>query len=200
MPQHPERLTRPRRLPRWQQVHQEPSFDPDHALTEPIPLEDGTAASPVDAIEQRLLDVPAALNVLARRPASVPRIDLLIDAVARLVSDQPLSGETVLAHWPPSRRAGGKPFLIEGCNSQTGEWETPVAGQSYSELRAGLQLANRLGAVNEIEYSEFVQIIQRFAEPLSAEAEFPDMLDVVAPGACARPGGRGTTTRSSPCG
>lgn len=163
-----------------QPLHQEPSFDPDHAPTEPIPLEDAPVAASVEAIEQRLVGVPAALNVPVRRPAAVSRIDPLIDAVARLVPEQPLSGETVLAHWPPSRRAGGKPFLIEGCNSQTGEWETPVAGQTYSELRAGLQLANRLGAVNEIEYSEFVQIIQRFAEPLSAEAEFPDMLDVVA--------------------
>jgi hypothetical protein len=86
----------------------------------------------------------------------------------------------VLAHAPPSRRAGGKPFLVEARNALTQEWETPVWGQTYSALRAGLQLANRLGPVNEIEYSEFVQIIQRFAEPLAAAVEFPDMLDEVA--------------------
>ena len=125
--------------------------------------------------------MPAALNVLARRVtlpwcASTP----LIDAVARLLPEQPLSGEAVLAHWPPSRRAGGKPFLIEGCRVDSADWETPVAGHTYRELRAGLQLVNRLGPVNEIEYSEFVQIIQHFAEPLSAAVEFPDMLDAVA--------------------
>lgn len=161
-------------------VHQEPSFDQDDSPTQPIPLDTPQATGPLPAIEQRLSDVPAALNVLARRVSAAPRIDLLIDAVARLLPEQPLSGEAVLAHWPPSRRAGGKSFLIEACNSRSGEWETPLAGRTYTELRAGLQLANRLGAVNEIEYSEFVQIIQRFAEPLSAEAEFPDMLDVVA--------------------
>lgn len=166
-------------------VYREPSFDPDHAPTEPTPLDDGergrvVAAAPVEAIEERLADVPAALNLLARRPFVAPRMDGLIDAIARIVPEQPLSGEAILAHWPPSRRAGGKPFLIEACNRQSREWEVPVAGQTYSELHAGLQMANRLGAVNEIEYSEFVQIIQRFAEPLSAETEFPDMLDVVA--------------------
>ena len=165
-------------------TYREPSFDPGDAPTEPIPLDHRDSArevaTPVAPIEQRLADVPAALNLLARRSPAVPRIDGLIDAIARILPEQPLSGEAILAHWPPSRRAGGKPFLIEACHAPRQEWEAPVAGQTYSALRAGLQLANRLGAVNEIEYSEFVQIIQRFAEPLSAEAEFPDMLDVVA--------------------
>lgn len=163
-------------------AYQEPSFDQgqDHAPTQPIPLEDARLAEPGDALAQRLSDVPAALNVLARRVAAVPRIDARIDAVVRLLPEQPLSGEAVLAHWPPSRRAGGKPFLIEACHSVSQVWETPVAGQTYRELRAGLLLANRLGPVNEIEYSEFVQIIERFAEPLGATVEVPDMLDMVS--------------------
>ena len=41
-------------------------------------------------------------------------------------------------------------------------------------------MANRSGAVNEIEYSEFVQKIQPFADALGATVDFPDMLDVVA--------------------
>jgi ZipA, C-terminal FtsZ-binding domain len=163
-------------------AYREPSFDADSAPTEPIPLDHLPAPERAASIEQRLADVPAALNVLARRPVAVARIDALLDAVALLVPEQPLGGDAVLAHWPPSRRAGGKPFLIEGCGSDSAIWETPVAGQTYHTLRAGLQLANRLGAVNEIEYSEFVQILQRFADALSAATEFPDMLDVVARG------------------
>ena len=165
-------------------VHREPSFDPGDAPTEPIPLDHGDSpgelAPPVAPIEQRLADVPAALGLPARRSPAAPRIDARIDAVARILPDQAILGDTVLAHTPPSRRAGGKPFLIEGCTVHSREWEVPLAGQTYGELRAGLLLANRLGAVNEIEYSEFVQIIQRFAESLSAEAEFPDMLEIVA--------------------
>ncbi|HEV8688788.1 MAG TPA: cell division protein ZipA C-terminal FtsZ-binding domain-containing protein, partial [Ideonella sp.] len=52
--------------------------------------------------------------------------------------------------------------------------------QRYSEFQAGLQMANRHGAVNEIEYSEFVQKIEAFAEGLNAAVDFPDMLDAVA--------------------
>lgn len=160
--------------------YREPSFDDAVALTEPMPLDDLPLAPPVEAIAQRLTDVPAALGVPVRRVVAALRIDPLLDAVAHLQPEQPLAGETVLAHAPPSRRAGGKPFLVEARNLLTQEWETPVGGQTYSALRAGLQLANRLGPVNEIEYSEFVQIIQRFAEPLAAAVEFPDMLDEVA--------------------
>lgn len=105
------------------------------------------------------------------------RIDALIDAIATLTLEAPVSGDMVLAHQPPSRRAGSKPFLIEGLNTETGDWETPVPGQHYSELQAGVQLANRTGPMNEIEYSEFVQKIEPFAEAIGAMADFPDMID-----------------------
>ena len=96
--------------------------------------------------------------------------------------DAPVSGELVLAHWPATRRAGTKPFYIEGLNVESGDWEQPAADQRYSELQAGVQLANRSGALNEIEYSEFVHKLQAFAEAVGAMPDFPDMLDVVARG------------------
>jgi hypothetical protein len=86
----------------------------------------------------------------------------------------------ILSHWPATRRAGTKPFYIEGLNTDSGDWEQPAAGQRYGELQAGVQLANRSGALNEIEYSEFVHKLQAFAEGVGALPDFPDMLDVVA--------------------
>jgi len=41
-------------------------------------------------------------------------------------------------------------------------------------------MANRGGALNEIEYSEFVQKLQAFVDGIGGFAQFPDMLDVVA--------------------
>jgi hypothetical protein len=70
--------------------------------------------------------------------------------------------------------------MIEGLNAETGDWEAPLAGQRYGEFQAGVQLANRSGALNQIEYSEFVQKLQAFADGVGAMADFPDMLDVVA--------------------
>jgi ZipA, C-terminal FtsZ-binding domain len=122
--------------------------------------------------------LPGAATAAARRAGA--RIDALIDAIAALALEAPVSGDTVIAHLPASRRAGGKPLLIEGLNAESGEWEAPVAGARYSELQAAVQLANRAGALNEIEYSEFVQKVQTFADAVGAVPDFPDMLDVVA--------------------
>jgi len=113
-------------------------------------------------------------------PRKTARLDPLIDAIATLQLEAPVSGELALTHLPPSRRAGTKPFLIEGLNAESGEWELPIAGQRYGAFQAGVQMANRSGALNEIEYSEFVQKLQGFAEGVGAMAELPDMLDVVA--------------------
>jgi len=110
----------------------------------------------------------------------MPRLDALIDAIVPLALDTPVTGEAVLAHVPPSRRAGSKPFYIEGLDAESGEWDTPTPGRRYGELQAGVQLANRSGALNEIEFSEFVQKVEVFAEALGARADMPDMLDVVA--------------------
>ncbi len=111
------------------------------------------------------------------------RLDALIDALVALALDAPVSGEFLIAHLPPSRRTGSKPFYIEGLDVETGDWETPAPGRRYSALQAGVQLASRSGPLNEIEYSEFMQKVQAFADAAGASiegADAPDMLDVVA--------------------
>ncbi|HSW04775.1 cell division protein ZipA C-terminal FtsZ-binding domain-containing protein [Aquabacterium sp.] len=117
-------------------------------------------------------------TVLPRKPSA--RLDPLIDAIAPITLEAPVSGELALTHLPPSRRAGTKPFLIEGLNAESGEWELPASGQRYGEFQAGVQMANRSGALNQIEFSEFVQKLQDFSEGVGGMVEVPDMLDVVA--------------------
>jgi hypothetical protein len=108
------------------------------------------------------------------------QLDALIDAFATLKMDAPLSGEALLAQLPSKRHIGSKLVLVEGLHVDTARWEAPMAGARYSELQAGIQLASRTGALNEIEYSEFVQRVQTLAEAIGAAADFPDMLDVMA--------------------
>lgn len=109
-----------------------------------------------------------------------PGLDALIDVLAPIVLDAPVSGDAALAALPPTRRAGSKPFAIEGFNDSTQQWETPQAGQRYVAFQAGVQLANRTGALNEIEYSEFVMKTQAFADEINGAPDFPEMLDEVA--------------------
>ena len=107
-------------------------------------------------------------------------LDALIDVLAPIALEAPVSGEAALAAMPPTRRAGSKPFAVEGLNEATQQWETPQAGQRYGAFQAGVQLANRTGALNEIEYSEFVMKARAFADAIGGEPEFPEMLEEVA--------------------
>jgi hypothetical protein len=55
-----------------------------------------------------------------------------------------------------------------------------MPGQRYMSLQAGVQLANRSGPLNEIEFSEFVAKTQAFCDAVGGTADFPDMLEEVA--------------------
>ena len=119
------------------------------------------------------------LPPVVRRPV----MDSLIDVIATIAMDgsvTAVSGEAALAAMPATRRAGSKPFAIEGYNLASLVWESPVAGQRYGGFQAGVQLANRSGALNEIEYSEYVVKTQAFADAIAATAEFPEMRHEVA--------------------
>ena len=141
-------------------------------------------SSSVDGLEPVLMDSSFdadhfPLPPVARRPV----MDSLIDAIATIALEGPVaatSGEAALAAMPTTRRAGSKPFAVEGYNLSTLVWESPAAGQRYGGFQAGVQMANRTGALNEIEYSEFVVKTQAFADAINATPEFPEMSDEVA--------------------
>jgi hypothetical protein len=127
---------------------QEPSFDTDAVLA---------------ALTQ--------LTTLERKPV----LDILIDAIASVALESPVSGEAALAAMPSTRRVGSKPFAIEGLCEDSREWEIPAAGHRYSAFQCGVQLANRTGALNAIEYSEFVMKTQAFVDAIGGEVEFAEM-------------------------
>ena len=109
-------------------------------------------------------------------------LDTLIDAIAPIELDAgaQVSGDAAIAALPASRRVGDKPFAIEGRNACTGAWEPPQAGQLYDAFQAGVQLANRAGALNEIGFSEFTLKAQAFADDVNGTPHFPDMIEEVA--------------------
>ncbi|HEY1607758.1 MAG TPA: cell division protein ZipA C-terminal FtsZ-binding domain-containing protein [Paraburkholderia sp.] len=121
--------------------------------------------------------LPAATTISSVPPAVVDRrIDCIVPV--RLVS--PVAGERVIPLAQRLRRAGSKPVHIEGQPEGGGNWELLQNGIRYDELRAAAQLANRSGALNELEFSEFVTGVQQFADALDASPEFPDMMETVS--------------------
>jgi hypothetical protein len=81
---------------------------------------------------------------------------------------------------PTTRRIGSKTWRVEGLNAVTKTWESVTAGQTYDYFQAGIQLVNRNGALNDVEFSEFVAKASHLAENLGASADFPEMLPEVA--------------------
>lgn len=143
--------------------------------------EEGTPPAADDVVNREKSDpVFDAGSFPIPAPEKKPALDALIDVIAGIALDSPVSGDAALAAMPATRRAGSKPFAIEGLNIATVQWELPVAGQRYEAFQAGVQLANRSGALNEIEYSEFVMKTQAFADAVNGTPEFPEMRDEVA--------------------
>jgi hypothetical protein len=152
-----------------------PGADEDGRI-DPV-LDDEALAGPVHVSDLGHLNSAAPVSSpLDKRPA----LDALIDVIAPLILDAEVSGDAVLAALPGTRRVGSKPFAVEGQTALGAEWEAPRLGLRYHALQAGVQLANRAGALNDIEFSEFVVKAQAFADTLGATPDFPDMRAEVA--------------------
>lgn len=183
-------------VPDPQEVRLEPSLDA--ALEEESAA--WSAAAP-DALAPLEGDAPVPQGTAQTGAASVPsappraappapatssayerklQLDPLLDAMASLLVESLVPGELAQAAMPPSRRAGSKPFAIEGFNAASQQWEVPQPGHRYMAFQAGVQLANRTGALTQIEFSEFVSKVQAFADAVNAAPEFPDMQHEVA--------------------
>ncbi|NUA28344.1 cell division protein ZipA C-terminal FtsZ-binding domain-containing protein [Cupriavidus basilensis] len=109
-------------------------------------------------------------------------IDPLIDCIVPLHLERKSSGDRILPLTGRLRRAGTKQVHIEGLRSEANAWEPVTAGHQYEDLQVAVQLANRSGALNALEFSEFVNAVEALAEALDASAELPDMTETVANG------------------
>ena len=112
-----------------------------------------------------------------------PRLDLpvdqLIDCTIALGLESPLRGDRILPVSHTLRHVGNKPVHFIGL-ADDGHWEAIAHGRTYTMLQAGIQLASRTSALNEIEYSEFVSRLRQVADELGAECDVPDMTRIVS--------------------
>ncbi|WP_194721389.1 cell division protein ZipA C-terminal FtsZ-binding domain-containing protein [Noviherbaspirillum malthae] len=130
------------------------------------------AVAPEEAVEA---PAPAAAAVQKELP-----IDELIDcAIALELASPPVSGEKILPKLQPLRHVGNKPVQFIG-QREDGNWEPVTNGVTYYGLFAGVQLANRSSALNEIEYSELIMRLRQIADEIDAEPDVPDMGAVMA--------------------
>lgn len=107
-------------------------------------------------------------------------IDPLIDCIVPLHLERRASGDRILPLTGRLRRAGTKQVHIEGLNEALNAWEPVTPGHQYEDLQVAVQLANRGGPLNALEFSEFVNAVEALAEALDASVELPDMNETVA--------------------
>ena len=71
------------------------------------------------------------------------QLDPLIDVLASMELETPVSGEAALAALPPVRRVGRKLILVAGFNADPGEWVTLKLGLFLRAFQAVIQVSNR---------------------------------------------------------
>ena len=89
------------------------------------------------AEEKRQLETQASRDIPSPDLIPVekrPSLDALIDVIAGIEIEHPISGEATLASMPPTRRVGNKLFILEGLHAETGQWEHPRNGHRYSHF------------------------------------------------------------------
>ncbi len=166
--------------PDWQQALRTAPAAQAHRVSSslsPFPPFDDEPDLPLAAASQAARDESAWPEPERRQQSS--HLDSLIDVLASIELELPVSGEAILHNLPTTRRVGGKPYAVEARTDED-VWEPPQPGSQYRSLQTGVQLANRSGSLNELEYSEFVIKTQALADALGGSADLPDMLDAVA--------------------
>lgn len=143
------------------------------------------AAAPVAEAEAVATEAPTTPVVTTR--AAVPSgpppvIDERIDCIVELPLANMVAAERLMPLTVRMRRAGGKPVNVEGRADEHSPWELIRTGGRYHQLRMAVQLANRAGALNEVEFSEFSNLVQTLADAVDALPELPDMMETVARG------------------
>ncbi|KAA0179997.1 cell division protein FtsZ [Cupriavidus gilardii] len=123
---------------------------------------------------------PVAEPIVADGQPRPAVIDPLIDCIVPLHLERKASGDRILPLTGRLRRAGTKQVHIEGLYEPANAWEPVTAGHQYEDLQVAVQLANRGGPLNALEFSEFVNAVEALAESLDASAELPDMSETVA--------------------
>lgn len=109
-------------------------------------------------------------------------VDDLIELPITLNLEESLRAEKILPHIQSLRHTGSKPVrflgMPDGDDMSEKNWQAIVSGNSYLHLKACVLLANRNGALNEIEYSELLMRLRQIADAIGAEPEIPEMADV----------------------
>ena len=162
-----------------------PAAAPAAAAAGPVGIPAGAPTTTYRATGASAAQDAVAASLPGTRPGMAPAelaeclVDPLIDCLIPLSLETPVRGDKILPALLKLRRVGNKPIHYIGF-AVSGEWEPIVHGGVYTKLQAGVQMATRTTALNELEYSELVTRLRAVADEIGAEPEVPDMIEVMA--------------------
>lgn len=145
----------------------EPRFDVASGADGDTPAEEGASTILPGT------DVGVSASELA-----ISLVDPLIDCLIPLALEAPVRGDKILPILHTLRHVGNKPVHFIGLHVN-GDWEPIAHGGVYTRLQAGVQMATRTTALNELEYSELVTRLRAVSDEIGAEPEIPDMIEVM---------------------
>ena len=133
------------------------------------PLDDSDEVEPSDGSDVPVITAPVSQGM---------SVDGEIHAIVTLEPETLLSGDRAWSLLHAFRHAGRQPVMLVGVR---GDLQEPIrAGQRYEAILVAVQLANRSGPLNEIEWSEFVAALQHVSEQIPAGCEIPDMRETTS--------------------
>ena len=149
-------------LPRWDADASGADVDPDPPATPSAVPPTDTGAEPQS------------------ERATGPVLDARLDCIVAFATPLPIASERLLAAASTLRRAGSKPVAVE-VDAGDGRWRLPHASmRAVHRVRAGVQLANRHGPLNAMEFSEFATAMQALGRSIGAGgAIVPEMAPVL---------------------
>jgi hypothetical protein len=139
----------------------------------------GKAAAPGPRASRERIE-PTLSGMPGESAAPAAMSDSGIDFVATLEAQKAVGGDAVSAAIVDGPAGPGKAVSWDGYNPQTSGWEPLAAAGAYQRLRAAMQLADRKGAANEQDLSDFSAMAQSVAGAIGAECTLAERAAALA--------------------
>jgi len=152
--------------------------EPTLSSSDPAYVEAGIPLDGTETTQRAQEELDAQVDMMQQVEERELPVDYLIDCTIPLALATQLRGEKILPALQSLRHVGSKAVHFAGQHIDGG-WEAITHGGIYKSLMAGVQLANRSNALNELEYSEFVMRLRQIADDFDADPDVPDMAEVM---------------------
>ena len=135
-------------------------------------------ATPESALQERvaaLSDAEGGEHFIAdAAPDTVTLLDEQTDYIVSMTPKFPLNAQALARIWQ-RRFDFGKTLRACGCNVANGVWERiiPESSTTYSEMKVGLQLVDRDGAISETRLADFRELMGEVGRKEDADMVLP---------------------------